>query len=159
MYGSYREALGDNLLVLPLPDFGNGMRTGQGSWAWGITRACRNPRAATRFLTFLLQTHEVLAMADANGAVPATRSAIAQSALYRPHGPLNLFARQLLEGYAVPRPRTPGYPVISAAFARAFRDIRDGADVQGALDRAARSIDRDIADNHGYPVPEHLRAR
>ncbi|UCE89452.1 MAG: extracellular solute-binding protein, partial [Pseudomonadota bacterium] len=154
MYGPYREALGENLVVVPLPDFGIGMRTGQGSWSWGVTRACRDPEAASQFLAFLLQRDEVLAMADANGAVPATRSAIAHSTLYGPNGPLHLFARQLLEGYAVPRPRTPAYPVVSAAFAQAFRDIRHGEGVQRALDRATMLIDRDIADNHGYALPE-----
>lgn len=150
-YGRYREAAGDDLAVLPLPDFGNGTRTGQGSWNWGLTRDCRNPDAAVRFLEFLLAPDEILAMTEVNGAVPATRTAIARSDLYGKDGPLRLFAVQLLEGYGVPRPRTPAYPIVSSAFARAFHAVRNGADVRKTLDRAVRVIDRDIAENDGYP--------
>lgn len=150
-YDRYRQAWGDDLAVVPLPDFGHGTRTGQGSWNWGITVQCDEPRAAMRFIAFLLRPEEVLAMTAANGAVPATRRALAQSPRYGPGRPLNLLAQQLLRGYAVPRPATPGYPIISSAFARAFGDIRNGLDVRAALDRAAALIDQDIRDNHGYP--------
>ncbi len=151
-YQRYRKAWGDDLVMLPLPDFGTGSRTGQGSWVWGITRYCEHPRAAADFLEYLLQPEQVLAMANANGAVPATVTAIEQSELYRADGPLHLFAVQLNEGYAVPRPQTPAYPVISNAFRRAFADIRDNDDVRAALDRAVQVIDRDIRDNRGYPL-------
>ena len=150
-YPRYHKAFGKDLLVLPLPDFGHGMRTAQGSWNWGITTSCRQPRAAWRFLAFLLKPDEVLAMTRANGAVPATREAIARSSLYKPGGPLHLFSAQLLDGYSVPRPQTPAYPIISSAFEQAFRDIQNGGDVQAALNRAVVLIDRDIRDNKGYP--------
>ena len=149
-YDRYRESLGDDLVLLPLPDFGMGSRTGQGSWNWGITKACRDPLAAMAFLEFLLRPEEVLAMADANGAVPATRGAIARSDLYAEGGPLRLFVDQIDAGAAVPRPRTPAYPVITSAFQEVFDDIRNGGDVQDALDRAASTIDEDIDDNRGY---------
>ncbi len=159
-YPRYHRAFGTDLLVLPLPDFGHGTRTGQGSWNWGITTSCKRPRAAWRFLTFLLQPEQILAMTRANGAVPATRTAIARSPLYKRHGPLHLFAQQLLDGYSVPRPQTPAYPIISSAFAQAFRDIQDGGDVQAALNRAVRIIDQDIHDNQGYPpVAMQTKAR
>ncbi len=89
-------------------------------------------------------------MANANGAVPARKAAIANSERYRVGGPLRLFVEQLSGEYAVPRPQTPAYPVITAVFQQAFFDIRDGADVQAALDRAVAAIDQDIADNKGY---------
>ena len=57
---------------------------------------------------------------------------------------------QLTEGYAVPRPQTPAYPIISAGFRQAVADIRNGMPVQQALDRAAALIDEDIRDNRGY---------
>lgn len=150
-YPRYAEALGDDLLVLPLPDLGQGSRTGQGSWVWGVTRHCRNTEAAARFLEFLLKPDEVLAMASANGAVPATRTAIEQSPLYGAQGALRLFTRQLQGGFSVPRPQTPAYPVITSAFQQAFVDIRNGGDVKVALSRAAAAIDQDIRDNKGYP--------
>ncbi len=40
-YPRYARALGSDLVVLPLPDFGRGSRTGQGSWNWGITNRCK----------------------------------------------------------------------------------------------------------------------
>ena len=149
-YPRYAKALDEDLLVLPLPDFGKGSRTGQGSWVWGISAAGRRAEAAARFLSFLLAPDEVLAMANANGAVPARRAAIADSDLYRVDGPLHLFVRQLTEGHAVPRPQTPAYPVITTAFQRAFFDIRNGAEIQTVLDGAVVAIDQDIADNKGY---------
>jgi len=152
-YDRYRAAAGDDLVLLPLPDFGRGSRTGQGSWCWTVTRTARRPEAAIAFIELLLDDQRVLEITRANGAVPATRSAVATSSRFAPGGPLHLFVEQLSGGWSVPRPRTPGYPAISAAFARAFRDIRDGADVRSSLERAARRIDLDVSDNHGYPFP------
>ncbi len=149
-YARYSEALGENLVVMPLPDFGHGPMTGQGSWVWGITAGSADPEAAAAFLRFLLRPEEVLMMTNANGAVPATHRAIRRSNRFGPGGPLELLVRQL-ETIAVPRPKTPGYPVITSAFARAFDDIRHGGDVQAALDRAVAVIDEDIGDNRGYP--------
>jgi multiple sugar transport system substrate-binding protein len=153
-YPRYHAALGDNLVLLPLPDFGHGSRTGQGSWQWVIFARSPQPDAAARFLAFLLRPEEVAAMAAANGAVPATREAVAVSPLYREGGALRLFVEQLIGGISVPRPRTPAYPVITAAFQRAFDDLRNGGNVREALNRAAATIDRDFADNFGYPSAE-----
>ncbi len=150
-YARYRQAWGDDLAVLPLPDFGAGSRTGQGSWNWALTRHSRHPGAAAKFIEFLLSTGQVLAMSDANGAVPGTRSAVQGSDLYGPKGELRLFADQLIGGVSVSRPKTPAYPMITLAFQQAFQQIRDGASVKRALDEAAREIDQDIGDNQGYP--------
>lgn len=150
-YRRYHDSFGDDLLLVPLPDFGRGSRTGQGSWVWGISRHSKSPDKAAEVIAFLLRSEQILAMSAANGAVPATRTAISDSPLYQQHAPLHLFVVQLAEGYAVPRPRTPAYPVISASFRQAFADIRNGMAVQQALDRAAASIDEDIRDNRGYP--------
>lgn len=152
-YPRYREAVGEDLAIVPLPDFGRGSRTGQGSWAWAVTQDCPKPQAAARFLAFLLRPEEVLAMARANGAVPGTLPALAHSEAYGPGGPLRLFAEQLREGYAVPRPKTPAYPVVSDVFQEAFSDIRHGMEVQRVLDRAAAEIDADIRANEGYRFP------
>ncbi|NET05020.1 MAG: sugar ABC transporter substrate-binding protein [Symploca sp. SIO2B6] len=160
-YQNYLEAAGDDLVVLPLPNFGKNSKTGQGSWNWGITTNCKNPQAAMRFLEFLLQTEQVLAMSNANGAVPATQSAIARSKLYGEGAPLQLFSSQLSAGQSVPRPQTPAYPVITSAFQQAFADIRSGLDVKTALNKAVITIDQDIEDNEGYrdPNPEEIRCQ
>lgn len=154
-YADYHKAWGDDLLLLPLPDFGHGSRTGQGSWNWGISHSSDHAREAASFIHFLLRTDEVLLMTRANGAVPGTRSAVQASRLYGKSGPLRLFADQLLHGVSVPRPKTPAYPVITSEFQKAFAQLRNGADVQPALDRAAFRIDQDIRDNQGYKIVVH----
>ncbi|MFJ5223084.1 ABC transporter substrate-binding protein [Streptomyces sp. NPDC088400] len=163
MYPAYSEALGDELVVLPLPDFGNGPKTGQGSWAWGIGGDTKNAKAAGTFLDTLLNDANVTAMTTANGAVPATRTALATSSLYKQGGPLQLFADQLAKPcgdsditkscVAVTRPVTAGYPVITSKFSEALNSIYGRADPKDALEKAARAIDQDFSDNAGYKIP------
>ncbi|WPD24008.1 MAG: sugar ABC transporter substrate-binding protein [Candidatus Electrothrix scaldis] len=154
-YPRYAEKLGDKLVLLPLPDFGQGSKTGQGSWQWGINADARNAEAAARFLASLLRPESILAMTEVNGAVPATKTAIARSPLYKEGGPLRLFVDQLRQS-SVERPRTPAYQVITSVFQQAFDEIRNGADVQKALHQAAAAIEQDIADSEGYrSVPRH----
>ena len=151
-YPRYSRAFPDDLVIVPLPDFGEGSCTGQGSWNWGITKRCKHRAAAASFLAFLLEDRQVLEMTDANGAVPATDTAIAKSDLYGIDSPLRLFVVQLRQGYAVPRPATPAYPVITSAFQEAFQGIRDGTSPRNVLDRAVQRINQDIEDNQGYPA-------
>ncbi len=151
-YESYRQALDDNLLVLPAPNLGKGAKTGMGSWNWGITSSCKTPDAAWQVLNFILSPHEIAHMTNANGAVPARKSVIAQSQLYASNGPLHVFALQLLGGIAEPRPITPAYPTITSAFSNAVVNIVAGFDVKTELDKAAQKINQDIQDNSGYPT-------
>ena len=151
-YRGYEKALGKDLLLLPLPDFGNGIKTGMGSWAWGMSSTCREPAGAWAFLSHLLSTREIMNMTNANDGIPARRSALAQSPLYGPHGPLRFYVQQL-EAAGVPRPATPAYGAISKAFGQAVADIVAGDDVQTALSKAAALIDQTIAAHRGYPYP------
>jgi multiple sugar transport system substrate-binding protein len=152
MYNFYTEGLGQDLVLLPMPDFGHGPKAGMGSWSWGITSNCQDPVGAWAFIEFLLSPEEILHMTDANGAVPARQSALAQSKLYGATGPLRLFVQQLESDRAVPRPITPAYATISKAFAEAVDNIINGADVKTELSRAAQKIDQDIRDHQGYPL-------
>jgi multiple sugar transport system substrate-binding protein len=154
MYGPHTEGLGEDAILIPMPVFGDKAVTGSGSWNWGITSTCEAPEAAYEFLSFLTEPEEILHMTNANGAVPARKSAIAQSELYGEGGLLNLFVQQLEGGVAVPRPQTPAYPTITSAFKTVIWNIIAGADVQEELDNAVQIIDQDIADNDGYPFPE-----
>ena len=145
----YTEHFGDDLVLMPPPDFGNGPRSGAGSWHWGITSACPHPEGAAEFLEFLLRPEEIADVSDARGLVPTTDSGAALSKYFSPEAPY----RQLydfMRAYAVKRPETPGYPKISAAFEKAFLDIRYGKNVEDALDTAADAIDYDIQRNSGY---------
>ena len=155
MYNTNKEAAGDDLIVVPLPDFGNGTRTGMGSWAWAVTSANTDGDAAWAFLEFATADDTILAITEANGAVPATTSALEKDPKYQEGGDLYLF-RQQLEGapdIAVPRPITPGYPTVTSEFFLAMDKILLGEDVQATLDSAAATIDADVDANEGYPEP------
>lgn len=154
MYGPHTEGLGEDAVLIPMPILGDKAVTGMGSWNWGLTSTCENPEAAFKFLSFLVEPEEILRMTNANGAIPARKSAIAQSDLFGDGGLLNVFVQQLEGGVALERPVTPAYPVITSAFDTAFLNIVSGADVQAELDAAVATIDQDIVDNSGYPLPE-----
>ena len=156
MYQPYLEAAGDDLVLLPLPDFGSGSKTGMGSWAWGITSATADADAAWAVIEYLMSDEVILAITEVNGAIPGTASAIGQSTNYAEGGDLALFVTQL-EGapdLAVPRPVTPAYPNMTQVFRAVIDDIVNGADVLATLDEAVEEIDADIESNEGYPPPE-----
>lgn len=152
MYKPHVEGLGEDLVVLPLPDFGAGPKTGMGNWSWSITSNCQDPVGAWTFIEFLLSPEEMLRMTNDSGGPPARLSVLAKSKLYGETGPLHLVTRQLESDRAIPRPITPAYAVISKAFAEAVDNIINGADVKTELSRAARIIDQDIRDHQGYPI-------
>jgi multiple sugar transport system substrate-binding protein len=154
MWNPHNDGLGDDLVLLPMPKFGKKAVTGMGSWNWGLTASCPNPDAAWKVLEYFVSPDEILRMTNANGAVPARKSAIAKSKLYGEGGPVNLFVQQLEGGVALPRPVTPAYPVITQAFIEASKNIIAGADVKAELDKMVKKIDQDIEDNQGYPMPE-----
>jgi multiple sugar transport system substrate-binding protein len=52
--------------------------------------------------------------------------------------------------FAVIRPPTPAYAVISNVFQRSLSDIVNGADVKASLDKAVDQIDFNIETNDGY---------
>jgi len=152
MWAPHNEGLGDDLVLLPVPKLGDMAVTGMGSWNWGITSQSKNPDAAWKFLEYLIEPEQILRMTNANGAVPARKSALAMSDLFGMGGPLSIFVQQLEGGIAVARPQTPAYPTITSAFAEVVQNIVNGADVKMELDKAVEKIDQDIEDNQGYPI-------
>jgi multiple sugar transport system substrate-binding protein len=150
VFPQYSQALGDKLVLLPMPKFGEKAVTGTGSWNWGITASCQVKDGAWDLLTYLLKADNVKAFADASGAVPALKSVLAADDRYQPGGVLHIYNLQLSGGVGLPRPQTPAYPVITKAFATAVDEIAKGGEVQAALDKAADTIDKDIEDNNGY---------
>ena len=151
-YRNSRKALGDDLVLLPLPDFGHGIKTGMGSWNWGIASTCKNPDGAWAFIAELMTSESILRMTNLNGAVPARRSALRRSPLYGANGPLRLIVQQLELG-GVPRPITPAYGTISRAFRAAVDTSVRGGDPQAELSKAAAAIDQHIDAYQGYPYP------
>jgi len=140
-YPRYAAAWGDDLVVLPIPNFGSGSRTTTTSWTWGISTHCKNVRGAITFLEYLLRPEEILAISRANGDVPARRAAIAKSNTYSDGGPLHILARQLINNSSPPL-KTPRYGSLSDELQKALSRILAGDDVKKTLDAAVAAIDR-----------------
>ena len=89
--------------------------------------------------------------------MPGSKSALEASPLYVAGGPLRMFADQLLATcgdraptsgcVAVPRPRTPGYTVLTSQFAVAVSVALQGQDPAPALHEASRHVTEDLAAN------------
>ncbi|MCX5556793.1 sugar ABC transporter substrate-binding protein [Streptomyces sp. NBC_00038] len=152
MYGEYTKAFPGDVKIVPLPDFGEGTVTGMGSWQWGVTTGATDGDAVWRFLAYLLKPEQIRRMTQANGAIPATNSAVKISPAFAEGGPERLFIDQL-RTVARPRSQTPAYPAVTLAFSKAFAKIVvEHAPVKAALDRAVSEIDKDLADHQGYPA-------
>ena len=143
------EAAGDDLLILPPPDFGTGPTIGGGSWQWGISSTCESPEGARAYLEFSFQDKYIAAFSDKQVVIPATAGAEELSENFGPDGDLRPFV-ELSQEFALARPETPAYPVISSTFEKAAKDIMNGADVQSTLDGAVAEIDANIQSNDGY---------
>ena len=153
-YDRYSKAFPGDIRIVPLPNFGERTATDSGSWQWGITSNATDGDAVWRFLQFLLRPAEVLRMTGANGAIPATRSAVRISPDFAAGGPKHLYIEQLEDGVARSRPQTPAYPALSAAFARAFNEaVLQERPVGASLDAAARRVERDLSVHQYYPPP------
>jgi len=143
------EAIGDDLLILPAPDLGNGPKIGGGSWQWAISSECQNADGAREYLEFSFQDEYLTAFADNQIVIPSTESAAQASEYFGDDGVLRPFV-DYSQQYAELRPATPAYAVISTTFETAAKDIMNGADVKTALDQAVTEIDANIASNDGY---------
>jgi multiple sugar transport system substrate-binding protein len=152
-YPGLAEAWGDDLVIMPVPDFGAGPVVGGASWQWGISSSCENPDGAWAFLEFILQPEYVAAMSDVTGLIPATAGGAALTENYGEDGALRIFVEES-SAWSVMRPETPAYPIISSEFEKAMTEIALGADVQDMLDAAVDAIEQDIADNDGYGFGE-----
>ena len=154
MYPSYKEALGDDLVLLPLPDFGTGSKAGMGSWNWAMSSSAADPDAVWAFIAHVTSPEQVEAIAAAEGAVPSLQSVLDADPTFAPGGDRHLYVLNLQAApdVAVPRPATPAYGAIRDAFSDALADIVAGADVQATLNSAVEAIDADIEANEGYPI-------
>jgi multiple sugar transport system substrate-binding protein len=164
MYPLYSENLGDDLMLLPLPDFGNGSKTGMGSWNWAVTTGADGVAASGdeidmdavwAFFDWLISPTEIDRIAQEEGAIPSTLEGLAASPLHQEGGPMAMYITNLgnahsdtslVQSGAVPRPATPAYGAIRNAFSSSMADIIAGADVQSTLDAAARMVDQEIED-------------
>ncbi len=140
-YNAYKSKFGDDLVVIPLPDFGHGSRRVQRAWGWGLTQNCKDTQAAMRFLEFLFQPEEVVLAAKANAILPATYSALARFDVFNDTPSFSELIDDQRNGVMLSQLKSPLYPVISDAFQKAFIQIRNGAAIKSTLDTATKSID------------------
>jgi multiple sugar transport system substrate-binding protein len=143
------KAFGDDAVVIPPPDFGDGPKIGGGSWQWGMTTGCSSPAAASAYLEFAHQTKYFVDFSTTLGLIPATAAAAAELPNYSAGGKDEIFL-QMAKQYALVRPVTPAYPYISSVFQKATQDILSGGDAKTILDKAAKDIDTDIKQNGDY---------
>ncbi len=151
MWPAHSKALGDDLVLIPMPKWGDKQVTGNGGWCWGVTAKAKDPAMVGKLVEFLLSDKILGPFMESQGGPPGTKSITAASKLYGQGGKLQVYADQLSKGIGFPRPVHPAYPIITAAFAAAVADIVDGKDVKASLSKAAADIDQNIADNKGYP--------
>lgn len=147
------DAIGDDLVILPPPDLGNGPKIGGGSWQWAISSSCNDADGARAYLEFSFQDEYITQFADEQIVIPATETAAQASKYFGDDGVLRPFV-ELSQNFAVLRPETPAYAVISSTFETAAKDIMNGADVNTALDQAVSEIDANISSNDGYGFTE-----
>jgi multiple sugar transport system substrate-binding protein len=141
--------VGDDALMLPTVDFGKGPKIGGASWQWGISTSCQQPEAAQAFINYIMQPPQIAAISKSTGLIPTSTKAAALTDKYAVGGPYRpLF--DMAKNFALLRPATPGYLTISSQFEKAGLKIRDGGNVQNALDDAVDAINRDVKDHQGY---------
>lgn len=145
----YAERFGDDLAIMPPPDFGAGPKIGAASWQWAITNNCPTPAGAAAFLAHLIKPSEMAEMSRATGLVPVSEESAALTERYRPGGDWRIYF-EFADRYALPRPATPAYPAMSSAFEKTLSDLRGGKDAAEAMDEAVEAIEHNIARNNGY---------
>lgn len=143
------DALGEDGLILPPPDFGNGPTIGGGSWQWAVSSTCADPEGALDYLEFSLDPAYIAMFAEAQNVIPATEEAAALAEGWGPGGPKRFFLEESRR-YAELRPPTPGYPFLTTTFAKAAQDIVAGGDPADVLDQAAEDIDANLETNDYY---------
>jgi len=143
------DALGDDVLFLPAPDFGNGPKIGAGSWQWAISSSCDQPEGANAFIDFVSQPPQIAEFAESRTSIPARSDAAPLTTKWKEGSPLAVF-RDYTAAEGMIRPPTPQYPKLAKIFEKAASDIANGAEVQSTLDAAVDEIDADIKANDGY---------
>lgn len=143
------ETLGDNGIVLPLPNFGHGTKSPNATWIWAISTESKNKEAAGKLLSYMMTQEQYIDDLVKIGLYPALGKVKERAPDYSDPKRMKLAYEQ--SACAVARPPHPAYPVITLEFANGFEDILNGADIKATLDKEAKAIDEDIADNDGYP--------
>ena len=139
----------DDIVVMPMTDFGHGSVTGGGSWTVGMTQSCPAPEAAQDYIRFSLQDKYIANIAKAGMNIPTTEGAQKLVPEFSDGGDMQIFT-EISKKYVKMRPETPAYNFISTEFRKTIGDIMNGADVDTWLDKAVNHIDGNIQGADGY---------
>jgi multiple sugar transport system substrate-binding protein len=148
-WGEAHPAMGDNLVALPLPNFGHGVKTPNGTWIWGITKTSKDKADAGKYLSFMVTDQKWRSDLQKTAAYPGLKSWAANYPLYSDPSQMKIAFEQ--SNFAVPRPKFPGYPTLTSSVQEAIDNIFNGADPKTELTKAAKAVDQDISDHNGYP--------
>ena len=146
-YQDYKAALGDDLILVPLPDMGHGVYTCSGSTVMIMTTGAQESGkddAVWAMLQEATNPDYIKMVVDVNGAVPARSSVMDAIPDYCEGGTLYLYRQQLESGISFLRPYTPAHMTIYDAMASVIGNIYAGADPATELHDAAANIDEII---------------
>lgn len=144
------SALGEDAVLIPIPDFGNGVYTGSGSTVWTMTTAAvenGNAEAAWNVIEEAVSPENIAEITKANGGIPARKSVLEKDERFAEGGQLYLYREQLEDGISYLRPLTPAHQTNYDAVESAVSNILLGADAKSELDNAAASVDAIIKEN------------
>lgn len=150
MYTQHVDALGDDAIIIPIPDFGNGVYTCTGSTVWAMTTAAVDNGVADAVWSVMeksMDPEHINMVTDVNGAIPSRLSVMEQDPELQEGGRLYLYREQLEANIFVQRPLTPAHMTIYSAMQSAIADIIAGADAGETLTATAQSIDDIIVEN------------
>jgi len=124
--------------IIPYPKF-KVHASPTGSWQWGITTKCKNPKEATEVIKWMTNADTVKGLCKVTGMLP-TRKSVYLAFPEFSKLPLYILKDQLLKS-GHPRPSTPAYLNLTVEFQKAYADIMQGADPKATLDAAAKRVD------------------
>lgn len=120
--------------------------TASGSWYFGINAASANQEAAAEFVKFFTLGKGNDMWLDINKDMPCRKDKLAEIAAPDSDSPdyLKIGAYEA-QNTAVPRAITPAFGEYETILNQTWEDVRNGADVKGALDDAVSQMDSAMA--------------
>ena len=150
-YKDHVTNLGDDAILVPIPDFGHGVYTCSGSTVWAMTTAATKngtSDAVWAVMEDALSPDNIRKVTGFNGAIPSRKTVMDSNMELQPGGRLYLYREQLEAGISVLRPLTPAHMTMYKAIESFTSDIINGAPAKDVIPDAAKSIDEIIIENN-----------
>lgn len=149
-YKDHVDGLGDDAILIPIPDFGNGVFTCSGSTIWAMSTAAvtnGTDQLVWKVMEEALSPGNVEKVSGASGAIPSRKSVLATDPRFQEGGRLYLYREQLEGDIAIQRPLTPAHMTIYSAMKSAIFDIIHGNDAATTLHEVTTEVDEIIIEN------------